>query len=267
LGSVPARRCNSVLGFPQAVLLPSSSPRVRHGPFARRELPPLRRYYGPLRLPAWQNYGYGFPSFVDLGSHPDPRSPSRGSQVPDRSLDACHPESPRGTHLLHLLVASRATSGFALSGRLTIPTDVTRPKGWIALRLTSSPSRAPTSGLPRSPPGRLHGERASAIVSTFQLARSTKLRLTHRIARNGQSRSPVFRRPRRCAHRSDRPRFSRPDAPDGTGGSEVRIIRVRSCLAHKKELVLIIVRWPPGAPPYTDRRRSYRRTTRGTVLA
>jgi len=140
---------------------------------------PLQRYYGPLRLPIWPTSGYGFPSVVDSATE----SPSRVSQVPGRSFDACHPVSPRGTHLLHLLVASQAASGFALSGRLTIPTGVTRPKGSLALRLTSLRSKASTNGSPRSPPGRLHGERASAMVSTFQLTRSTKLRLTHRITR------------------------------------------------------------------------------------
>src|SRR5262249_55193290 len=109
------------------------------------------------------------------------RSPTRVSQVPDRSFDARHPVSPRGTRPLHLLVASRAASGFALSGRLAIPIGVTRPKGSLALRLTSSPSQPPATGSPRAPLSRLHGERASPMVSTFQLTRSTKLHLTHRI--------------------------------------------------------------------------------------
>ena len=167
----------------QADLLTSDENMNSAGALRSTGVTPLHRYYGPLRLPTWQNHGYGFPQFVDLEPHPGPRSPSRVSQVPGRSFDACHPVSPRGTHLLHLLVASQVASGFALSGRLTIPTGVTRPKGSLALRLTSSRSRASTNGLPRSPPGRLHGERASAMVSTFQLTRSTKLRLTHRIAR------------------------------------------------------------------------------------
>src|SRR5271166_671796 len=70
-------------------------------------------------------------------------------------------------------------SGFTNSGRLAIPICVTRPKGSLALRLTSSPSQAPASGSPRPPLSRLHGERASAMVSTFQLTRSTELCLTH----------------------------------------------------------------------------------------
>ena len=56
--------------------------------------------------------------------------------------------------------------------------------GSLALRLTSSPSRAPTMRLPASPPSWLHGERASAMVSTFQLTRSTRLILTHQKCAN-----------------------------------------------------------------------------------
>jgi hypothetical protein len=136
---------------------------------------PLPRYYGPLRLPTWPTGGYGFPSVVD----PDTGSPGRVSQVPDQSIDARCPVSPRRTRPMHLLVASRSMAGFTTFGRLAIPISVTRPKGSLALRLTSSRSRAPTAESPRSPPSRLHGERASAMVSTFQLTRSTKLRLTH----------------------------------------------------------------------------------------
>jgi hypothetical protein len=51
--------------------------------------------------------------------------------------------------------------------------------GSLALRLTSSPSRASTTRLPAPPPSRLHGERAIAMVSTFHLTRSTRLSLTH----------------------------------------------------------------------------------------
>jgi hypothetical protein len=52
--------------------------------------------------------------------------------------------------------------------------------GSLTLRLTSPPSRAPTTKLPASPPSRLHGERAIAMVSTFHLTRSTRLSLAHR---------------------------------------------------------------------------------------
>src|SRR5262249_48903043 len=65
--------------------------------------------------------------------------------------------------------------------------------GSLALRLTSSPSRAPTTRLPASPPSRLHGERAIAMVSTFHLTRSTRLSLAHRNTRNvNPDFNPVF---------------------------------------------------------------------------
>ena len=60
---------------------------------------------------------------------------------------------------------------------------VTRPKGSLALRLTPSPSEAPTAGLLRKPLGQLHGERTSTMVSSFQLTRTVKLRLTHQRTR------------------------------------------------------------------------------------
>src|SRR5262249_23946451 len=60
-------------------------------------------------------------------------------------------------------------------------TGLTRPKRVhaYALRLTSSLSRAPTARLPKPPPSRLHGERAIAMGSSFQLSRSARLSLTH----------------------------------------------------------------------------------------
>jgi hypothetical protein len=110
---------------------------------------------------------------------------SRASQVPRGSVDARCPLSPRVVHPLHVLVASRMVSGFTHSGRLTTTTGVTRPK-WVhafALRLTSSPSRSSTTWLPTPPPSQLHGERAIAMVSTFQLTRSGRLSLTDRNTR------------------------------------------------------------------------------------
>ena len=55
--------------------------------------------------------------------------------------------------------------------------------GSLTLRLTPSPHGASTAGSPRHPPDRLHGERAITKVSTFQLTRSTRLNLAHRITR------------------------------------------------------------------------------------
>ena len=107
--------------------------------------------------------------------------PEQVSQVPDRSVDARCPLSPRVAHPLQVLVASRMVSGFAPSGRLTTTTGVTRPKRVhaFALRLTSSSSRTPYARSPARTPSRFHGERAIPMASTFQLTRSAKLCLAN----------------------------------------------------------------------------------------
>jgi hypothetical protein len=76
-----------------------------------------------------------------------------------------------------MLVASRPVSGFTPSGRMATPTCVSRPKRVHARALRLAPSRpqAPTTRLPAPPLGRLHGERAIPMASTFQLTRSTRL--------------------------------------------------------------------------------------------
>ena len=53
--------------------------------------------------------------------------------------------------------------------------------GSLALRLTPLPSEASNCGLLRGPLGQLHGERTTSMVSTFQLTRTIRLRLTHQI--------------------------------------------------------------------------------------
>ena len=104
------------------------------------------------------------------------------------SVDARCPLPPRRARPLQVLITSRSVSGFALSGGLAAPTCVTRPKRVhaFALRLTSLSSRASTTRSPRPPPSRLHGERAIPMVSSFQLTRSTRLRLTHQRTRRRQ---------------------------------------------------------------------------------
>ncbi len=51
--------------------------------------------------------------------------------------------------------------------------------GSLALRLASLRSGASSGGLLRRPPGQLHGERTTSMISTFQLTRTIRLRLTH----------------------------------------------------------------------------------------
>ena len=66
----------------QAVLLTSDESVNLAGALGSTGVTPLHSYYGPLRLPTWPTGGYGFPSIVDLWSHPDSRPPNRASQVP-----------------------------------------------------------------------------------------------------------------------------------------------------------------------------------------
>ena len=90
------------------------------------------------------------------------------------------PYSPRVAHPLHMLVASRTVSGFTIFWKVDhYHWRNEAETGSLSLRLTSSPSRAPTTRLPAPPPSWLHGERAIAMVSTFQLTRSTRLSLTN----------------------------------------------------------------------------------------
>jgi hypothetical protein len=121
---------NSVIGFPQAVLLASDEGINPAGVLRSAGVTPFHRYYGPLRLPTGQDDGYWFPSSLDLSSYPDNRSPGRVSQVPCRSFDARCPVSPRGARPLHELVASRPISGFAFSGRLAAPTLCNEAEGF-----------------------------------------------------------------------------------------------------------------------------------------
>src|SRR5205085_10918086 len=101
--------------------------------------------------------------------------------------------SPRAAHPLRVLVASRMVSGFLISGSLTAADWCNEAEvGSLSLRLTSSPPRAPTARSPVPSPRGLHGERAIAMVSTFQLTRSARLCLAHRKNEDGSdSRSLV----------------------------------------------------------------------------
>ena len=118
---------NSVVGFPQAVLLASDEGINPAGVLRSAGVTPVHRYYGPLRLPAASSDGYLFPTPVARA--PCHGAPARGriSQVPRRSFDARRPLPPRVAHPLQMLVASRMMSGFNIFGRLTTTTCVTRP--------------------------------------------------------------------------------------------------------------------------------------------
>ena len=150
------------------------------GPLRSTGITPLQRYYEPLRLPIEPPRGYGFPRLVD----PWPMcqaSLERVSQVPGDSVGIRCPLSPRRARPLQAFVASRSVTGFTLSGGLATLKCVTRPNRVhaFALRLMPLPSEAPTAGSLRQPLSRLHGERTTTMVSTFQLTRTVKLCLTH----------------------------------------------------------------------------------------
>ena len=82
----------------QADLLTSDENMNLAGALGSTRVTPLHSYYGPLRLPNWPIGGYGFPSIVDLRSHPDSRPPKRASQVPvlicRRPLSRITPRDP-----------------------------------------------------------------------------------------------------------------------------------------------------------------------------
>ena len=146
---------------------------------------PLHHYYEPLRLPYQPRLGYWFPRPVGFPLMCG-RPLEGASQVPDDSVGIRRPLSPRRARPLHVFVASRPMTGFTPPGELATLDCVTRPNTGsrsricdIALRLTPLPSEAPTAGSPRQPLGQLHGERTSTMVSSFQLTRTVKLRLTH----------------------------------------------------------------------------------------
>jgi hypothetical protein len=171
-------RCCSVVGFPKRSSIRFAGPRIRQGPFASRELPRFLTTTAPSdsRPGRWAVMD-SRPSLIRKANH------QAGSLrfLVDLSTPAV-PYHPGGfDRCKRSLLGDRFQASPSLEGWPS-PDSVTRPKGSLALRLTSSPSQASTAGLPRSPLGRLHGERAIPMISTFQLTRSTKLRLTHQRA-------------------------------------------------------------------------------------
>src|SRR5262249_17344367 len=175
--------CSSVLGrASKRISLLLTKTLARQGSFAPRELP---RFFAtispsdsrPCPAAVIDSHRHSLRSLPGLLAH------GRVSQVPRLSFDARCPLSPRVVHPLHTLVASRMVSGFGTFGRLTTTDWCNEAEtGSLALRLASSPSRSSTGRLPATPPSRLHGERAIAMVSTLQLTRSARLNLADRKA-------------------------------------------------------------------------------------
>ncbi len=139
-------------------------------------------YYGPLRLPTKPDIGYLFPIPVDP---PAGESLDWASQVP-RLICRC-PLSPITPGRPMAANACCFTTGSRLRPIRKDSHDHLRNEaesGSLTLRLTPSPHRASTAGSPRQPPARLHGQQAITMVSTFQLTRSARLSLAHRINAN-----------------------------------------------------------------------------------
>jgi hypothetical protein len=115
--------------------------------------------------------------FRSPAARPSLRSPKQVSQVSIGSVHARCPQPPRRVHPLHMLVASRVISGFDTFGRLATLTFVTRPNRVhaCALRLTWPFPRALPGRSPRRTPIQLHGARAIAMTSTFQLIKSNRV--------------------------------------------------------------------------------------------
>jgi hypothetical protein len=123
---------------------------------------------------------------VTLGPSPPP---SRASQVPRQTCphapSPLTPESPVYTHARYSYTGNRLRP-IREVGRFHL--GVTRPKR-VRLRYGSCVRR---SGLrpwdySHQPPDCLHGERASTMATTFQVARSVRLSLTHRMTRMGRT--------------------------------------------------------------------------------
>jgi hypothetical protein len=161
---------------------PSRLPRRQQGSFAPRE---LLRFFTTMSP---SDFRTDPSSVMDSQRKLVVEPPSeRTSQVP-RLICRC-PLSPTTPESPIAAIARCFTTGigFIISGRLTAPCMRNEAEsGSLALRLTPSSCGASTARLLRQPPARLHGERALTMFSTFQLKRSTRLRLAHQRARRPQ---------------------------------------------------------------------------------
>ena len=93
-------------------------------------------------------------------------------------------DEPRGTRERGKSAGKRGTvTYFADPKQVTVPLIESSS---LALRLTSSPPEASPAGLLRPTLVWLHAERAIHMVTPFQVTRSTRLVLAHRITRMGR---------------------------------------------------------------------------------
>ena len=169
-------------GLTQAVLRASDRDADSAGALCSTGVTPLPRYYSPLRLPTEASDGYVFPPPVVTAPHPWVGTLGWVSQVP-RSIcrhppSSTTPGSPAAARARCFAAGCRLRP-FRKVGHSQLLGFNEAESGSLALRLTSPRSQASTGRLPITPLGRLHGERAIAMVSSFHLTRSTRLILTH----------------------------------------------------------------------------------------
>ncbi len=153
------------------------------GPFAPRALPRFIATMSPSDSRSSQSAVMGSRTLLTQGLRA--KCHSNGSlrflTILSASAVPSHPGEPGRCRrsLLH----GRCQASPYLEGLATLRC-VTRPNRVhaFALRLTPLPSEASTAGSLRQPLGRLHGERTTTMVSTFQLTRTVKLCLTHQIS-------------------------------------------------------------------------------------
>ncbi len=152
------------------------------GPFAPRALPRFIATMSPSDSRSSQSAVMGSRTLLTQGLRA--KCHSNGSlrflTILSASAVPSHPGEPGRCRrsLLH----GRCQASPYLEGLATLRC-VTRPNRVhaFALRLTPLPSEASTAGSLRQPLGRLHGERTTTMVSTFQLTRTVKLCLTHQM--------------------------------------------------------------------------------------
>ena len=184
LASVPvliSARSDFRSGLTQAVLRASDRDADSAGALCSTGVTPLPRYYSPLRLPTEASDGY-VSRHQSHGPTPVGRDSRLGLQVP-RSIcrhppSSTTPGSPAAARARCFAAGCRLRP-FRKVGHSQLLGFNEAESGSLALRLTSPRSQASTGRLPITPLGRLHGERAIAMVSSFHLTRSTRLILTH----------------------------------------------------------------------------------------
>jgi len=156
---------------------PLTTIQIRQGPFARPALPGVNTTMSPSDSLQSQKTVIDSHRLLADRYTSSVRPLSRVSQVPDCSIDARCPQSPRAARWLHTPVTSPPVRGFAQSERLaTTKLCHEAESGSLTLRLTSSPKTGlHRAGYPDTMPAWLHGQQAITMISSFQLTRTIRL--------------------------------------------------------------------------------------------